>query len=117
MRAALATVVVAFAAAAAAGATPVHSGLFGTVTRGPISPICVAGQPCTAPAAGAVLVFTRGGTDVLRVTVRTNGSYRVRLAPGMYTVRASYRRLEPTTVLVRAGAPKRVDFSIDTGIR
>ncbi len=117
MTAPLATLVVAFAVATTAGATTLHSGLFGTVTRGPISPICVAEQSCTAPAAGAVLIFTRGGTETARVIVRSDGSYRVRLAPGTYAVRASYRRLQPTTVLVRAGALKRVDFSIDTGIR
>jgi hypothetical protein len=117
MRAALLAVVVAFGAAAAAGATTAHSGLFGTVERGPISPVCIAGQPCTAPAAGAILIFTRGSAETTRVTVRLNGSYRIRLAPGTYTVRASYRRLEPTTVRVPAGAPKRIDFSIDTGIR
>ena len=117
LRIVLATLVVSAAGVATAGATTVHSGLFGNVSRGPISPVCVAGQPCTAPAVGAVLVFSRGGTTVARVTVHANGSYRIGLAPGRYAVRSSYRRLEPTTVLVRTGAPKRVDFSIDTGIR
>jgi hypothetical protein len=117
MRAALAAVAVALATAGAAGTTTVRSGLFGTVMRGPITPTCQVGVPCSAPAAGAVLVFRRHGKNVARVTVRSSGSYHVRLAPGLYRVRSAYRRLEPTTVRVRAGAPKRVDFSIDTGIR
>lgn len=109
--------VVAFAAATAvAGASTVRSGLYGSVTRGPISPVCMAGQPCSAPAAGAVLAFVRG-THVARATVHADGTYRVRLSPGTYEVRASYRRVEPSAVLVRSGAPRRADFSIDTGIR
>ena len=117
MRVALATIAAALTATTAAGATTARSGLFGTVTRGPITPTCVAELPCTAPATGAVLSFTRGGVVVARVTVRSDGSYRVRLAPGPYAVRSSVRRLDPAAVIVRAGFAKRVDFSIDTGIR
>jgi len=91
--------------------------LAGVVTAGPTTPVCIAGQPCTRPAAGVVLVFSRGGTAVARVTVRADGSYRVRLAAGLYVVRASSGRLEPVSVRVRAGTTKRADFSIDTGIR
>jgi hypothetical protein len=92
------------------------SGLFGVVTRGPTTPVCAVEQPCTRPAAGALLVFSRGGSTV-RVTVRADGSYRVRLAPGLYAARTSSGRLEPASVRVRAGTTRRVDFSIDTGIR
>jgi hypothetical protein len=121
MRTAVATLAAALAAAlvavSAAGTTNVQSGLFGIVTRGPITPICVADEPCTAPAAGVVLVFTRGGADVAHATTRSNGTYRANLAPAVYAVRASGRRLEPMSVRVRPGTMRRVDFSIDTGIR
>jgi hypothetical protein len=105
------------AAASGASATTSPGGLFGVVTRGPTAPVCVAGRPCSAPAAGAVIVFSRGGSAVARATARANGAYRVRLVPGVYTVRATSGALQPTSVRVRAGRARRVDFSIDTGIR
>ena len=97
-------------------ATVVRSGLHGTITRGPIAPVCVAEQPCTAPAAGAVIVFSRG-LRVVRVTVRPDGSYRLLLRPGLYAVRALRGPIEPTRVRVLPGRIRAVDFSIDTGIR
>jgi hypothetical protein len=96
-----------------------RSGLYGTVMRGPITPVCVAEQPCDEPAAGAVLVFSQAGSGIAgRARVKANGSYRITLAAGTYTVRTrSGRRIDPTTVRVRAGRFRNVDFSIDTGIR
>jgi hypothetical protein len=94
----------------------VRSGLHGTITRGPIAPVCVAEQPCTAPAAGAVIAFSRG-LHVARVTVRPDGSYRVLLPPGLYAVRALRGPIEPIRVRVLPGRNRAVDFSIDTGIR
>ena len=93
-----------------------HSGLYGKITRGPITPVCVAEQPCTAPAAGSSVLFTRAVGRV-RVIVRADGSYRVRLAPGTYLVRSLSGRIEPTTVRVSQHRMRHVDFSIDTGIR
>ena len=93
-----------------------RSGLYGTVMRGPISPTCVAEQPCDAPAAGVVLVFSRGGVVVARVRTHGNGSYRIRLAPGRYAVTGG-RDLQPSAVRVLRGRFRRVEFSIDTGIR
>lgn len=111
-------VLAAAAALALPGLAPatLRSGAFGTVTRGPISPVCSAEQPCTEPATGATLVFSRGGQQVARVVVGAAGTYRVHLAPGLYAVRAG-RRVEPATVRVRAGAMTHADLSIDTGIR
>jgi hypothetical protein len=101
-----------------AQATTVTSGLYGGVTRGPITPVCVAEQPCTAPAGGAVLVFSRQGRESGRVRVHSDGSYRIALPGGTYTVRAlSARPLDPGTAWVRRGHFRHVDFSIDTGIR
>jgi hypothetical protein len=90
--------------------------LFGTVTRGPVTPVCEAHTPCDAPAGGATLTFTRGPVSV-RTRTTDAGRYRVRLAPGTYTVRANTGvRVAPATVLVR-GTTMRRDFAIDTGIR
>jgi hypothetical protein len=97
-------------------AATLRSGAFGTVTRGPTSPVCSAEQPCSEPAAGAVLVFSQAGRRVARVVVGSAGGYRIRLAPGLYAVRAGWR-IEPATVRIRPGAMTRIDLSIDTGIR
>lgn len=97
------------------------SGLFGTVVRSPATPVCRAGQPCSAPAAGVRLTFVRGGVAVRSVVTTKAGTYRILLAPGVYTVRlpASMRiaRLNPKTVTVRRGVVTRRGFAIDTGIR
>jgi hypothetical protein len=106
-----------FVTAAGAQRSPLRSGLFGTVMRGPTSPVCAAETPCSAPAAGAVLVFSRRGSDIARVTVATDGSYRLRLRAGTYAVRSGSKRLEPTTAHVYLGRMTLLDFSIDTGIR
>jgi hypothetical protein len=96
------------------------SGLYGIVMRGPVTPVCVAEQPCSKPAAGVKLTFTRGGVAKAVVTNQL-GRYRLALAPGTYAVRTGAgsgigRGLEPVSVVVPA-AWKRQPFSIDTGIR
>jgi hypothetical protein len=94
----------------------------GFVLRGPTKPACSMTQPCSEPAAGALLVVRRGVHDVARVRVAADGRYRVRLAPGTYAVRVVPparigRGVEPRTLAVpRAGAVRR-DFLVDTGIR
>jgi hypothetical protein len=97
------------------------SGLHGIVTRGPTQPVCQIGVPCSAPAVGAVLVFSHGSFTV-QVRTGAGGRYSVRLAPGVYTVRVSPtpkigRGIEPRDVRVTRSVFSRVDFSIDTGIR
>ena len=90
--------------------------VFGTVTRGPVTPVCEAEKPCEAPAAYVRLTFARAGTAVIVRTDRA-GRYRVRLAPGTYRVRASVgMSIAPSAVTVR-GTSARCSFSIDTGIR
>jgi hypothetical protein len=104
--------------AASAGASTGTSGLYGKVTRGPITPICTAEQPCSGPAANTTLVFSLAGQDVARTRTHADGTYRVALAPGTYTVRAlATRPIEPVKAWVRRDHFRKVDFSIDTGIR
>jgi len=108
--------------ASSAGAATSSSGLRGLVTRGPIAPVCVAGQPCSAPAKDVTLVFSRNGRVVRRARTNERGRYRVVLAPGLYVVRltpkpAVGRGLEPVRARVLRARFRRVDFSIDTGIR
>jgi hypothetical protein len=98
------------------------AGLHGTVMRGPITPVCVAEKPCTAPARGVVLIFSRSGHDVARARTGTKGEYVISLAPGRYAVRLPTAPrigtgLRPQVVLVPRGRSAAVNFSIDTGIR
>jgi hypothetical protein len=111
---------VALAVAGAAGALG-QSGLTGMVRKGPITPVCVAERPCSAPAAGVTLVFSRGGRDRARATSDRRGEYAVGLAPGAYDVRVlarpRWRALKPAAVRVPVGRVARVNFMLDTGIR
>ena len=97
------------------------TGLHGVVTRGPTTPVCQVGKPCTQPAVGATLAFAHAGRIVLRVRTGSGGRYAVRLAPGLYAVRVVPKQdlggLKPVQVRVRRGIDARVDFRIDTGIR
>ena len=96
--------------------------------RGPTTPVCQIGTPCSEPARGAVLNFFTPGASVGAgiAFVKKNGAYSVSLAPGVYSVTWVYfhagppvvgRGIEPATVRVVAGQNRRVDFRIDTGIR
>ena len=109
-------------AASSTGAATSSSGLRGLVTRGPITPVCVAGQPCSEPAKDLTLVFSRNGRVVRRTRTNDQGRYRVALAPGLYAVRITPRPsigrgLEPVRARVMRARFRRLDFSIDTGIR
>ena len=99
----------------------VLSGLFGTVSRGPVMPVCQAEQSCSAPAAGVRLTFVRDGKAVRSVVTSSTGRYRVHLPAGSYLVRltktSSIERMRPTSVVVRRGVMSRRSFFIDTGIR
>jgi hypothetical protein len=102
------------------GRTPA-SGLHGIVVRGPIAPVCRVGLPCSRPAVGVTLVFSRGGRVRARAVTAKDGSYRITLAPGIYGVRAlrtsPLRPLDPARVTVERDRNRRLDFALDTGIR
>ncbi|TML56981.1 MAG: hypothetical protein E6G22_16320 [Actinobacteria bacterium] len=109
-------------AASSAGAATSSSGLRGLVMRGPNTPVCTAEQPCSEPAKNVTLVFSRNGQVVRRAKTNDQGRYRVALAPGLYVVRLTPkpnigRGLEPVRARVVRARFRRVDFSIDTGIR
>lgn len=114
--------VAALTGVASAQATGYRSGLRGTVTRGPTTPVCVAEQPCSGPASQMTLLFWRGGRVVARTTTDLSGRYRIALAPASYRVSRTRttsigRGLEPVLVKVFPGRFTTVDFSFDTGIR
>ena len=103
-----------------AAAAPV-SGLRGTVVIDPSRPVCIEGKPCSAPAPGVVLRFSRNDRVILRATTRADGTYRIVLSPGRYVVSLPVaggpRSIAPRTVRVVAGQMIRRDFTIDTGIQ
>jgi hypothetical protein len=112
--------------AASGGST--GSGLYGTVKKGPITPVCSVDKPCDAPAQ-VTLVFTRTTPDGLvqsretwRVRSTEQGKYRLALEPGFYLVRSTVKigltKLpKPHAVHVRAGHWDRINLFFDTGIR
>ena len=80
----------------------------------------MAGVPCSRPAAGIVLAFSRKGSERAHVTTAKDGTYRVTIAAGTYSVRVTHpstRPVTPASVTVAGGRIKRVNFYIDTGIR
>jgi hypothetical protein len=96
------------------------SGLQGVVTKGPTTPVCRQGEPCSAPVQ-VTLVFHRAG-QTFRTRSAPNGRYRVLLRPGYYTVTTIERIgigrvVTPRAVHVRKAHVDRLDFAIDTGIR
>jgi carboxypeptidase family protein len=94
--------------------------IHGTVMRGPTTPVCRVGTPCSAPAKNVTLSFTRNGST-RSTTTDDRGRYSIRLAAGVYAVKTNQRPFgtvpQPRTVRVRAGQSTRVDLAIDTGIR
>jgi hypothetical protein len=93
--------------------------LWGSVTIGPLTPVCKMGTPCSGPAKHVTLTFTRLAKPSRVISTKTdsNGRYRVTLPKGIWSVRASAgMRITPSSVPVRAGV-HRVGFGIDTGIR
>ena len=119
----LALVLTALALRTAGPATPAvaPSGIRGTVSRSPTSPVCTAGVPCSAPAAGITLVALRGGVRVATAMTSAAGRYRFVLRPGTYVVRLlrapTLGGLSPRTVRVVQGRFTPVNLVVDTGIR
>jgi Carboxypeptidase regulatory-like domain len=97
------------------------TGLHGYVKRGPTMPVCRVGVPCTEPARGVKLMFSRSGKVAATAITNKKGWYRVTLRPGRYTVRTNKRGYEatpqPRTAIVSTSTVKRRDFLLDTGIR
>ncbi len=118
MRIALALIGAVCLVGGAAQGSTIKSGLYGEVTRGPITPVCIAEQPCSAPVPGAMIVFSRSGREVAHTRTAPNGTYRMALTPGTYNVRVLRARpVDPGIARVQPGHFRHVDFSIDTGIR
>lgn len=95
-----------------------RSGLHGTVVLSPATPVCRSGVPCSQPAEGVTLVFSRLGRTVATVKTRERGRYRIALAAGRYAVSVESRgTLKPAAATVPPGRFRRLDLTFDAGIR
>ena len=94
-----------------------RSGAHGSVRRGPTQPVCQVGTPCTSPAAGVRLTFSRG-TVVRHVRTNKRGRYSIRLAPGRYAVRVSGAPFgyAPRRLTVRPGQMTKLNIRIGSGV-
>jgi hypothetical protein len=97
------------------------TGLYGTVRKGPVTPVCRVDVPCDAPA-HVTLVFSQSGHEIALVRSTEQGRYRIALDPGYYDVRATVKigltKLpKPHAVHVRAGHWDKINLFFDTGIR
>jgi hypothetical protein len=103
---------------AAPAAGTLTTGFRGTVTIGPLTPVCSDTTPCSGPAKDVTLSFVRNGTVVRSVVTDGSGRYRVLLRYGPYTVRASKgMSIRPSRVWAHQGLVAKLNFAIDTGIR
>jgi hypothetical protein len=130
--AAVAALALGLLVSSSSGSTGSRSGLYGTVTKGPVRPVCRQGASCDAPVS-VTLVFARFtssstahtaslGVEWSSVRPDRQGHYRVALGPGIWTVKAKVKvgmsRLpKPHDIHVRAGHWDRIDLFFDTGIR
>jgi len=96
-------------------------GIRGEVIKGPTSPVCREGVPCSGPAGGVTVVAMRSGTRVATTTTTEVGTYRFVLRPGTYVVRMLRSSIGASfaarTVRVTKGRFTTANFEIDTGIR
>ena len=97
------------------------TGLEGMVRRGPIQPVCRAGEPCDAPFSAAFQVWQQQQL-VTKFRSDSTGHYRVLLAPGAYTIVADsgapiWPARQAHDVKVGSVGLTHLDLDFDTGIR
>jgi len=102
----------AFAAAAIAlgGLAAATSGpnLRGVLDRSGVeSPACFPGEPCDPNPVGVFVVFSRERHKPVRVRVRSNGSFAVRLAPAWYRISLAPPPLSGHVTPARVRAPRK----------
>jgi hypothetical protein len=123
-RATAATCVFAFASGVATGGATadLNSGLNGHVLYGPTCPVQRVGQSCERPYQATIRIL-REPARKLTTTARsgTDGTFRVRLAPGRYLLEPQSGRPFPTsrpqTVTVHPHRYTSVTIRYDSGIR
>ena len=98
------------------------TGLMGTVSRGPVTPVCLDGVPCDVGFSASFTVL-RGGRATARFQTDSTGGFSIRLAPGSYQVVPDTDApiIDPPsqarTVVVSSSGWTIVQLHFDTGIR
>lgn len=115
-----------FTACPTAVASPpsVFSGMSGTASLGPTCPVeRMPPDPTCAdkPYQGSFYVRTESSKLVTTFNTKSDGSFKVSLAPGTYVITlasdAVMPRLAPTTVTIEKGKTVSVALTLDSGIR
>ncbi len=107
------------------GAVQAVSGIQGVTLRGPVCPGPARIPPdpkcADAPFQASLKVTTNEGTLVTRFTTGQDGTFRISLAPGTYTVSSDQAvitgRLKPVPVTVADQAYTTIELHFDSGIR
>ncbi len=96
----------------------------GTVLFGPLCPVERADSPCPPkPIAATITVSTNDGGIVASATSRSDGTFRIPLSPGTFTLTArapgsgAFGVSKPVDVVVVLGRYTHVDLMVDSGIR
>jgi hypothetical protein len=105
----------------ASGAGAPAGGIEGRVTTGPTCPVQREGSPCPPGTWTGTVRATSSDGATHESTTGSDGSYRLALEPGTYTVTAVVEGAgppfaEPVTVTV-GSTMQRLDLQVDTGIR
>jgi Carboxypeptidase regulatory-like domain len=109
--------------ASTGGTSAGTSGIQGKVLLGPMCPVLQSGSPCPdRPIEADITVTALDGKVVATGHSDTDGSYRISLGPGSYTVTAkrpggAFGASKPATVEVTADSYVRLDVLVDSGIR
>jgi len=108
----------------ALGASTVGSGVEGITEAEPQCPISAPGAVCPPkPVSKTIAVLDANGNEVARFTSAHDGSFRIALAPGQYTLAevvstpGTPPSLKPVAVTVPPGQFVHVALLFDTGIR
>jgi hypothetical protein len=97
------------------------TGIFGSVMAGPTCPVEMQGSPCPPRVWTGEVRATDANGHTFRTQTDRDGIYMLRLEAGTYEVvpvaddGPSFAK--PSTVVVTAGILRRVDLTVDTGIR
>jgi hypothetical protein len=106
--------------ACSSGARAPDSGIRGAAVYGPTCPVQrVGAPPCERPYSG-VIVVERGGKRVASTRSDSNGSFRIPLQPGTYTVTSTttgFPFVKPIDVVVRPHSYTTITVLFDSGMR
>jgi len=106
----------------ACGAQPAdqEQGIYGTITRGPLTPVCRIDIACDGPYSTTIVASNSEG-EVSRFTSDEQGRFWVSLPAGAYILSPltanRFSWMTPQSVTVTAGLYTEVNIQFDTGIR